>query len=136
MFEFSDKRYKLSIVKVKKILRRLANDHNASGVLLFVFNNDCQMSNLNYRYTGNKKPTDVLAFNLAENCSNNYIEGEVYVNLQIARKQAADYGIPYHEEVTRLCLHGFLHLLGYNDLRIADRNKMWQVQENYLAKYL
>ena len=133
---FSDKRFKLPTVKIKNVLNCLANDHNARGALLFVFNNDSQMSGLNYQFKGKNRPTDVLAFNLAENCTSNYIEGEIYVNLQIARRQAADYGVAYLEEVTRLCLHGFLHLLGYDDIKTADKIEMWQVQEDYLTTYL
>ena len=94
------------------------------------------MSNLNFQFMGKKRPTDVLAFNLAENCSNNYIEGEIYVNLQIAGRQAVLYGVAYLEEVTRLCLHGFLHLLGYDDLKADDKSRMWRIQENYLANFL
>jgi probable rRNA maturation factor len=113
----------------------LANDHETRGALLFVFNNDSRMSGLNYQFKGKNRPTDVLAFNLAENYTNNYIEGEIYVNLQMARRQAVSYGVAYLEEVTRLCLHGFLHLLGYDDIKAANKEKMWQVQEDYLATY-
>jgi probable rRNA maturation factor len=103
--------------------------------VLVIFSNDSRMSWLNYRFKNKNRPTDVLAFNLAENYTNNYIEGEIYVNLQMARRQAVDYGVTYAEEVARLCLHGLLHLLGYNDIKAADKEKMWQVQEDYLATY-
>jgi len=103
---------------------------------LFVFVNNNQMINLNCRFKGSNKTTDVLAFNLAESNTNNYIDGEVYVNLQIARIQAVDFKVDYLEEVVRLCLHGFLHILGYNDLKPTDKRNMWQIQEHYLTKYL
>jgi len=105
-------------------------------MVLFIFTNDNQMINLNYRFKGIKKTTDVLTFNLAESNTSSYIDGEVYVNLQIARRQAVDYGVSYLEEVARLCLHGFLHILGYDDMKTADKKNMWQIQEQYLAKYL
>jgi probable rRNA maturation factor len=58
--------------------------------------------------------------------------GEVYVNLQQARRQAGDHSRPYIEEVKRLTVHGILHLLGYRDRRATDRRKMWARQEGYL----
>jgi probable rRNA maturation factor len=93
------------------------------------------MTDLNYRFKGKKYPTDVLAFNLAEIMTKNYIEGEVYVDLQSAARQAGDYKVDYLEEVVRLCVHGLLHLLGYNDLKTNDKKKMWKLQESYVDKY-
>ncbi len=90
------------------------------------------MKDLNHRFRGKNKSTDVLAFNLADSVTKRYIEGEVYVNLQIARRRVYDIGVDYFEEVTRLCLHGFLHLLGYDDKKARDKKEMWMVQENYL----
>jgi len=123
------------LAQIKKILNRLAKEHKAQGELFVVFNNDKQMSSLNYQFKKKNRPTDVLAFNLAENTANNYIEGEIYVNLQIAKRQAAEYEATYLEEVIRLCLHGFLHLLGYDDLNTNAKKEMWIIQENYLTSF-
>jgi len=93
------------------------------------------MSSLNYRFKGKNRPTDVLAFNLAESLTKNYIEGELYVDLQAAGRQAADFNTEYFEEVARLCVHGFLHLLGYEDSKTSEKNKMWKLQERYLRDF-
>jgi len=94
------------------------------------------MSGLNYRFKGKKQPTDVLAFDLAERPIKNYIEGEIYVNLQAALRQAEAFKVDYFEEVARLCAHGFLHLSGYDDSKTFKKNKMWQIQERYLHGFL
>jgi rRNA maturation RNase YbeY len=94
------------------------------------------MVKLNRQFKGKDRDTDVLAFNLAENGAADYIEGEIYVNLQIAARQAAEFDVDYYEEIIRLCIHGFLHLLGYDDMKIRVKNKMWQVQENYISRFL
>jgi probable rRNA maturation factor len=117
------------------VLRSIAKDKNIAGSLLVVFNNDKQMSGLNYRYKRKNRPTDVLAFNLAESLKKNYIEGEIYVDLQTAVRQAADFGVDYFEEVVRLCVHGLLHLLGYDDSKTSEKNKMWKAQERYLHDF-
>ena len=122
-------------MKIRRILGKLANDYKLSGSLLVIFNSDIQMSGLNYRFKGKNVSTDVLAFDLAEKENNNYIDGEIYVNLQIARRQAYDHKVKYLEEVSRLCLHGFLHLLGFSDKKVDDKKVMWQVQEGYLKTH-
>ncbi|MEE8417478.1 MAG: rRNA maturation RNase YbeY, partial [candidate division Zixibacteria bacterium] len=75
--------------------------------------------------------TDVLAFDLSDAVEPDLM-GEVYVNLQQAKRQARDRRIPYTEEVKRLTIHGVLHLLGYRDERRSDRLNMWARQEGYL----
>ncbi len=117
------------------MLRSIAGGKNIVGSILVVFNNDRQMSGLNYRFKGVNRPTDVLAFNLAENPANNYIEGEIYVDLQAAYRQAADFKVEYFEEVARLCVHGFLHLSGYDDQKASEKKKMWKIQEKYLSDF-
>jgi probable rRNA maturation factor len=92
------------------------------------------MSNLNHQFKKINQPTDVLAFNLAENKKNKYYEGEIYIDLQIAKRQAIEYKVEYKEEVVRLCIHGFLHILGYDDQNAVSKNKMWQIQERYLKR--
>ena len=117
------------------MLRLIAKDLKNVGSVLVVFNNDKQMGALNYRFKGKNRPTDVLAFNLAQSLTKNYIEGEIYVDLQAACRQAADFNVEYFEEVARLCVHGFLHLLGYDDSKTSEKNKMWKLQERYLRDF-
>ena len=54
----------------------------------------------------------------------------------MAARQAGDFDSDYFEEVIRLCVHGFLHLLGYDDLIASAKNRMWQIQEKYIARFL
>jgi probable rRNA maturation factor len=117
------------------MLRLIASDRKISGSILVIFNNDRQMSGLNYRFKRKKQPTDVLAFNLAERPEKNYIEGEIYVNLQAALRQAGDFKVDYFQEVARLCAHGFLHLSGYDDSGTPKKNEMWKIQERYLLNF-
>lgn len=122
--------------EISRIFNKIVLDFAVKGSLVVIFNNDKQMRGLNYRFKGHNRPTDVLAFNLAEPGSGNYIEGEIYVDLQVAAKQAGRYKVGYSEEVARLCIHGLLHLSGFNDSTSADKKKMWHIQERYLAYYL
>jgi probable rRNA maturation factor len=118
---------------LRKLLLLIAGRFKLRGSLLIIFNNDNQMMKLNGYYKNNFAPTDVLAFDLAEKRKGQYIDGEIYVNLQAARRQAQVLQLNYMEEVARLCVHGCLHLLGYDDLKVADRLKMWKVQESYIG---
>jgi probable rRNA maturation factor len=107
-------------------------DESASGKSVeIIYCGDKDIISLNSRFKGKSSTTDVLAFDL-KNSSQPAFLGEIYVNLQVARRQAAEYRVGYLEEVKRLTVHGILHLLGYRDESNTDRVKMWSRQESYL----
>ena len=111
---------------VKDILKREA----ASDWLIdIIYCRDSDIIPLNRRFKGHFRSTDVLAFDLREPGA---LSGEVYVNLQMARRQARENCVSYIEEVKRLTVHGVLHLLGYRDDAPKKRSLMWSRQESYL----
>jgi len=61
--------------------------------------------------------------------------GDIYVSLPMAQYNAEKFGASYKQEVTRLVVHGLLHLLGYSDLKPKLKKKMWAKQEK-LVGYL
>lgn len=72
---------------------------------------------LNRRYLGRDRTTDVLSFFMGDEQAGEepYLLGDVVVSVDTARTQAADYERPYPEELARLVSHGTLHLLGHAD---------------------
>ncbi len=89
------------------------------------------MKNMNKRYLRHNRITDVITFPLG---AGRGVEGEVYVNLDQARRQARAYGVPFHAEVKRLVVHGTLHLLGYRDSTPSLKTRMSRREDHYLAR--
>jgi rRNA maturation RNase YbeY len=78
-----------------------------------VFVSNRRIQELNRRFLGRDRPTDVLAFPAPP------VRGpgprppsEIYVSRDQARIQAREYGLTRSEELRRLVLHGLLHLSG------------------------
>ena len=61
-------------------------------------------------------------------------EGEVYICLDKARSQAADYGVSLASEIARLAVHGVLHLAGEDDKTEAGRQRMEHLESQALRK--
>jgi probable rRNA maturation factor len=128
-----DRRFSLDRKTLSSLAGRVLEGECASdGSMNIVYCSDSYIQNINRRFGNNDKTTDVLAFDLSDEGNSADFTGEVYVNLQQARRQAGILKIPYIEEVKRLTVHGILHLLGYDDRRAVDRRKMWARQEGYL----
>ena len=96
---------------------------------------DDDMRELNRRYLGKDRPTDVLAFTLGEG---EETVGDVYIGVQQARRQAGELGVPLHEELARLAIHGVLHVLGHDHPEGEERegSAMFVLQERILRELL
>jgi probable rRNA maturation factor len=98
-----------------------------------VFIHDRRMVKLHEEYLHHRSTTDVLSFPLHEDGSTS-VEGEVYVNLDQARRQARRYQVTRKNEIARLVIHGTLHLLGYDDSSPRKKTTMTQREDHYLTK--
>jgi probable rRNA maturation factor len=58
--------------------------------------------------------------------------GEIYISLERAKVQSRRFGITYDDEIIRLFVHGFFHLLGYDHQGIKERELMESKERNYI----
>ena len=114
---------------VQETLRR---EGVSRGELSVTFVDDPGMAELHGRYLGRPEVTDVLSFALHGNGEDPM--GDVYVGHAQALRQAGDAGVGANEELTRLAVHGALHVLGYDhpDGTERDQCEMFRVQEDVL----
>ncbi len=85
------------------------------GQATVLLTTDATLRDLNKRFRGKDKPTDVLSFpatNLVQNQEKS--AGDVAISVETARCQAAEQGHPLATELKVLILHGLLHLAGYD----------------------
>ncbi len=91
------------------------------------------MKKLNGTYLRRWTATDVLTFPLHEKGAKT-ITGEIYVNLDQARRQARIYGVTIKAECARLVIHGALHLIGYDDATPRQKKRMTALEDRYLLQ--
>jgi probable rRNA maturation factor len=98
---------------------------------------DKQIAPMNWQFMQHEGPTDVLSFPLGEHDPERdaFHAGEIVVSYDTAKREASERGLRYEEEFARYCVHGFLHLLGYDDATPALRKKMFKVQEAALKDF-
>jgi len=85
---------------------------------------------LNRRYGGKNRPTDVLAFS-----NRNMGLGEIIICLKEVKKNAKKYGFTFKKELTRILIHGLLHLLDYSHEKKVEIKKMEKKENYYLSKF-
>lgn len=89
--------------------------------LCFHFVTAKEMARVNEEFLDHTGPTDVITF---DHSGGKNLNGEIFVCVAVAVEQAREYGTSWQDEVVRYCVHGLLHLRGYDDVRPADRRKM------------
>lgn len=81
--------------------------------------------NLNIEYRKKDYIPNILSFPLSKK------EGEIFICLSVARKEAKNFSLSYENFLTLLIIHGCLHLKG-----IDHGEKMEQEESKYLKKYM
>ncbi|MGC8587850.1 MAG: rRNA maturation RNase YbeY [Hydrogenobaculum sp.] len=133
---------KLNIPKELKYLlkKRAGNTLKFFGfknsILDIYITNDEEIKYLNSTYRQKDKPTDVLSFNINENIGDVYYLGEIVISYETALKQAIEYNVSLEQELTRLLVHGIVHLMGYDHERSKkDHKAFFEKQESALAMF-
>jgi len=97
------------------------------------FINDARMKSLNRKYRGRNRVTDVLTFDYGLPFSG---QGEIFICLPQAKRQAKRIGHSLKKELAILLIHGILHLAGYNDKTKRNYNKMVNKQNELCQKVI
>jgi len=90
---------------------------------------DDELQRLNRDYAGHDSVTDVLSFE----GSHHHI-GDLAISWPTVGRQAREYGHPEQVELALLCVHGLLHLLGWDHATAAQRKEMSRVTIAALAQ--
>ena len=115
-----------------KILKTvLENQGNDDGTITVILGQDELLRNLNKQFFKKYQYTYVIAFQL-NNSEEKVVEGEVYISLPRARENAKTFGEPFEREISRLLIHGVLHLLGYEDDTKKSKMVMTSLEDKYL----
>jgi probable rRNA maturation factor len=96
------------------------------------------MSELNQQYRGKDEPTDILSFVqedgdefpiFSENLDQSKPLGDMLISLQTMKRNCSEFSVSEGEELTRLMIHGVLHLLGWDHATNEGDEPMLQKQE-------
>ncbi|MDP2674183.1 MAG: rRNA maturation RNase YbeY [Dehalococcoidia bacterium] len=126
----------LSEERLETVARRVLEAERAPACELSIaVTDDETVRALNRQYAGEDAVTDVLSFSQRE--GEEFVAppegvpplGEVVIAYPQAERQAAERGHGAEEEVTRLLVHGVLHLLGYDHAEPEEARRMREREE-------
>lgn len=121
---------------VDKALEKLLKHYRLSGqAVSVVFVGDRAMARLNKHFRGKDKPTDILSFASRDASeADPLFLGELIIDWQQIKRQAPKYRQSSKKELVYILTHGFLHLLGYDDVTDPEALKMKVLGEKLISR--
>jgi rRNA maturation RNase YbeY len=136
---------KLDVQLSRKVTLALLGELQISQAELGItFVNDAEMTHVNETFLQHEGSTDVITFDHTPDQDSRLnsakakldsINGELFICVDEAIRQAKRFRTTWQTELTRYIVHGVLHLIGHDDHRAADRLKMKR-EENRLVRKL
>ena len=117
-----------------RALVRALRRHEASagrrldGQFVVVLTDDRRLKELNSRFRGKNKPTNVLSFPDEESPF-----GGIALALETVEAEARAQGKKFMNHANHMILHGFLHLIGYDHKRVGEARLMEATEIAILA---
>lgn len=122
-------------IKTKKWLQAVAESHRHSiGELSYIFVDDAGLLPINEQFLQHDTLTDIITFPLDPN-GNGSIHGEIYISVERIQENAAEFNVPFLEELHRVMAHGMLHLIGFKDKSPKDQKAMRSAEDAALALF-
>jgi len=128
---------KLAKFKEKHIFKLVSvvmkSENIKSAEILLIFTTDNILMELKKKYFNQEHYTDVIAFRLND-YNEDKVEGEIYISVPQVRENAKQYNQAFNKELSRIIIHGSLHLLNYKDKTPQEKIKMTEKEDYFLNK--
>lgn len=117
-------------LKLKELLKEIiSGSEMRPGDLSIILTGDLNLRRINVQFLEHDYFTDVITFNYNED---NNINGEVYISIDTVRSNSINYNVSLDNELTRVIIHGVLHLTGLNDKTSLEREMMRKAEDRWL----
>jgi probable rRNA maturation factor len=132
-FFYNEIRFKLKNPrKVTSWIKKVVKKESASiQEINYVFCSDSYLLSLNQGFLKHNTLTDIITFDNSEEAS--VLEGEIYISVERVKENAKKYNVPFEDELSRVMIHGVLHLLGYKDKKPTEKALMRKKEEASLS---
>ncbi len=125
-----DARWYASLYAIVRVCAGIRKEY----ALTVVLEGDERVRELNRVYRGHDKTTDVLSFTYPPLMPQEPVTGEVIISVPQAVRQAKRYTTSFAQEMTRLLIHGFLHVHGFDHIREKDRAIMRPLERRVMYR--
>lgn len=129
----------VSLGQLKNIGSQLLAQYGLEGAeLSILLINDERMAELNRDYRQKQGSTNVLSFPMPDDSESpgQLMLGDIVISVGTAQREASQKNVSCHQRISRLLVHGFVHLLGYDHEKSNDEAEKMLREENKIMDNL
>ena len=97
----------------------------------YIFCDDEYLYKLNVEFLNHDTLTDIISFDYS---IGKILQGDIFISTERVLENAADFRVTFEEELSRVIIHGVLHLCGYKDKTEEEEKMMRSKEDHYLSK--
>jgi len=112
---------------IKKVI---VSEKKKLGAIQYIFCDDNYLLKINRTYLNHDTLTDIITFSTSD--SKEIISGEIYISIERITENAIVQSSSFNDELSRVIIHGVLHLVGYDDNCDNDKKIMRSKEDYYL----
>lgn len=115
---------------IKWIKDSIKNETKIVGEISYIFCSDEYLHKMNLEYLNHNSFTDIITFDYTEG---NNVSGDIFISIDRVKENAIKFKTIFESELSRVIIHGVLHLIGYKDKSIQDKEQMRSKEDFYLT---
>lgn len=116
---------------VSSWIKCIANNYNKRvDDINLIFCSDKYLLAINNKYLNHNYYTDIISFDYSLNES---ISGDIYISIQRVKENAIKNNVSFVDEIHRVIIHGVLHLCGFNDDSVEEKEEMRKLENSCLS---
>jgi probable rRNA maturation factor len=96
----------------------------------YIFCSDQYLLSLNQGYLKHNTLTDIITFDYSDS---RQLEGEIYISVERVLDNSKKLKVEFTHELSRVIIHGVLHLCGYKDKNPSEKVVMRKKEDRYLS---
>ena len=100
------------------------------GDISIIFCSDNYILDVNQKFLQHDYFTDIITFDY---CEGDMLSGDLFISVDSVRENSIEYGSDFNDELSRVIVHGILHLIGYDDHEEEDIAIMRKKENYYLS---
>ena len=97
----------------------------------FIFCSDIYLKKLNKKHLRHNAFTDIITLDYS---TNKYLLGDIFISIDRVTDNAKIYKTTFTQELSRVMIHGILHLIGYKDKSVDEKKIMLKMENKYLEQ--
>lgn len=111
------------------ITKTISLEGKQMGDISYIFCSDTYLHKINVEYLKHDTYTDIITFDYTEM---GIISSDIFISIDRVKENASTFNNSFNFELSRVIIHGILHLLGYKDKSEKEAAIMRSKEDFYL----